>query len=153
MPALLQIGSLEYFRLDQSLRHEPNLKEGRLALDPSVLLLSCRDIMRYDKHEMSLMNHLLLHIHSRTPISVAFYYSSPRPFSRMWRGLLAKSKLLKKTWLPEVLMHCQKYSCKKKFARSTHANIYSYVEFARSTHAEKSLPEVLMHCQKYSCMH
>jgi hypothetical protein len=36
-------------------------------------------------------------------------------------------------------------------ARSTHASIYSYVEFARMTHAKKnarstrSLPEVLMH--------
>ena len=47
-----------------------------------------------------------------------------------------------KKWLPEVLMPCQKYSCLLKFARSTHANIYSYLEFARMTHAEKN-------CQKY----
>ncbi len=38
-------------------------------------------------------------------------------------------------------MPCQKYSCQLKFARSTHANIYSYVEFARMTHAKKN-------CQK-----
>ena len=49
-------------------------------------------------------------------------------------------------------MPCQKYSCRLKFARSTHANIYSYVEFARMTHAKK-LPEVLVPCQKYSCMY
>jgi hypothetical protein len=53
------------------------------------------------------------------------------------QDLLAKSKLLKKNWLPEVLMPCQKYSCLIKFARSTHANIDSYVGFARMTHANK----------------
>ena len=38
-------------------------------------------------------------------------------------------------------------------ARSTDAYIYSYVRFARMTHAKKKLPEVLSPCQKYSCMH
>ena len=53
------------------------------------------------------------------------------------QDLLAKSKSLKKNKLPEVLMPCQKYSCLIKFARSTHANIDSYLGFARMTHANK----------------
>jgi hypothetical protein len=51
------------------------------------------------------------------------------------RFVLAKSKLFKKKWLLEVLPTCQKYSCIVTFARSTHANMYSYGKFARSTHA------------------